>query len=86
MACDVAEGMVYLHSRSPQIIHRDLKSHNLFVQQLPRYNGNGPRSPKPAHGTASCFVVKIGDWGSARAVALSGQRDPKTMTHGIDHY
>ena len=32
MAVDVAEGMLYLHTRDPPIIHRDLKSHNLFVQ------------------------------------------------------
>lgn len=73
MACDVAEGMVYLHSRSPPIIHRDLKSHNLFIQL-------SPTSPSPS--VSSSFNVKIGDWGSARAVALSGQQDPKTMTHG----
>ena len=74
MAVDVAEGMSYLHSRHPPIIHRDLKSQNLFVQQKA---SNSPSTTKqPA------FVVKIGDWGSARAVALSGIRDPKTMTHG----
>ena len=31
MLLDVSDGMQYLHSRSPPIIHRDLKSHNLFV-------------------------------------------------------
>ena len=44
-----------------------MQSHNLFVQELP----------------TGQICVKIGDWGSARAVALSGQRDPKTMTHGV---
>ena len=67
MAIDVAEGMSFLHSREPPIIHRDLKSHNLFVTA----------------GADGRPTVKIGDWGSARAVALSGQRDPKTMTHGV---
>ena len=70
MAIDVAEGMAYLHSRDPPIIHRDLKSHNLFVQEL----------------SDGQFAVKIGDWGSARAVALSSQhnRSPsKSMTQGI---
>ncbi|KAL4430022.1 hypothetical protein ABPG77_004392 [Micractinium sp. CCAP 211/92] len=31
MALDAARGMVYLHTRSPPIIHRDLKSPNLLV-------------------------------------------------------
>lgn len=61
---DVADGMQYLHNRSPPIIHRDLKSHNIFISE-----------PSPGH-----FVAKIGDWGSARAVALTGQ---KNMTHGV---
>ena len=61
---DVADGMLYLHSRSPPIIHRDLKSHNLFITE-----------PSPGH-----YVAKIGDWGSARAIALTGA---KSMTHGV---
>jgi serine/threonine protein kinase len=61
---DVADGMHYLHSRLPPIIHRDLKSHNIFITE-----------PSAGH-----FVAKIGDWGSARAVALSGV---KSMTHGV---
>ena len=54
MAIDVAEGMAYLHPQ-PADHHRDLKSHNLFVQEL----------------SDGQFAVKIGDWGSARAMALS---------------
>lgn len=33
IAVDVAEGMLYLHSRDEPIIHRDLKSHNIFIQE-----------------------------------------------------
>jgi tRNA A-37 threonylcarbamoyl transferase component Bud32 len=33
IALDAAKGMAYLHMRSPAIIHRDLKSHNLLVDE-----------------------------------------------------
>lgn len=64
MAIDIADAMLYLHTRNPPIIHRDLKSQNVFLHESSPGN----------------FVAKLGDWGSARAVALSGQR---TMTHGV---
>mmetsp|Transcript_26850 Transcript_26850/g.84145 ORF Transcript_26850/g.84145 Transcript_26850/m.84145 type:complete len:941 (-) Transcript_26850:90-2912(-) len=64
MCVDVAEGMVYLHARDPPLIHRDLKTHNLFIHE-----------PYPGQ-----FVVKIGDWGSARAQSSKSMR---TMTHGV---
>mmetsp|Transcript_46493 Transcript_46493/g.86722 ORF Transcript_46493/g.86722 Transcript_46493/m.86722 type:complete len:813 (-) Transcript_46493:2001-4439(-) len=101
MAVDVAEGMAFLHSRDPPIIHRDLKSHNLFVQELAPSSLAASASPPPspplpppsAAGLEGLpveqqrsqpvggqqgrgrlrrrFCVKIGDWGSARAMALS---------------
>jgi len=61
---DVADGMHYLHTRSPPIIHRDLKSHNIFITESPLGH----------------LVAKIGDWGSARAIALTGA---KSMTQGV---
>lgn len=61
---DIADGMEYLHTRTTPIIHRDLKSHNIFITE-----------PSPGQ-----FVAKIGDWGSARAVQMSGV---KSMTHGV---
>jgi len=33
LALQVAEGMSYLHNQDPMIIHRDLKSHNIFVHE-----------------------------------------------------
>ncbi|KAJ1456627.1 kinase-like domain-containing protein [Pelagophyceae sp. CCMP2097] len=65
MAIDVAEGMLYLHTREKPIVHRDLKSHNLFVAEH--------------HGRMN---VRIGDWGSARAVAMT-PNSSRTMTHGV---
>ena len=66
LCLDIADGCHYLHTRTPPIIHRDLKSHNIFIQES---------SP----GT---YVAKIGDWGSARAVALADSKS-KNMTRGI---
>ena len=63
---DVADGMLYLHTRSPPIIHRDLKSHNIFITEAPSSKKH--------------YVAKIGDWGSARAIALTGS---KSMTNGV---
>ena len=65
LCMDVADGMQYLHHRKKPIIHRDLKSHNVFIIES---------SPGK-------YVAKIGDWGSARAIALSGTR--RTMTQGV---
>jgi serine/threonine protein kinase len=64
LCVDVADGMLYLHTRNPPIIHRDLKSHNIFIIET-----------TPGH-----LIAKIGDWGSARALALSGA---KSMTQGV---
>lgn len=86
LALQVAEGMTYLHYQEPPIIHRDLKSHNIFVHETftesedasttsERKSGNGSEKLE----THSVMVAKIGDWGSARAT-LSGSR---TMTHGV---
>jgi serine/threonine protein kinase len=95
LALQVAEGMAYLHNQDPPIIHRDLKSHNIFVHETfidddtadkkkegseDGIEGQMARWLQPVKMTPkSTLVAKIGDWGSARAT-LSGSR---TMTHGV---
>jgi hypothetical protein len=84
LALQVAEGMTYLHNQVPPIIHRDLKSHNIFVHETFTDSEDASHTSKRQDGsdkmdTHSTIVAKIGDWGSARAT-LSGSR---TMTHGV---
>jgi len=89
IALQVAEGMTYLHTQQPPIIHRDLKSHNIFVHETftdsedasttSEKKLRSPNEPYEKLETHSTMVAKIGDWGSARAT-LSGSR---TMTHGV---
>ena len=90
LALQVAEGMTYLHNQEPPIIHRDLKSHNIFVHETFTDSEDASiasEKNKKRKGydhyekmeTHSTIVAKIGDWGSARAT-LSGSR---TMTHGV---
>jgi len=86
LALNVAEGMAYLHTQEPPILHRDLKSHNIFVHEMfstqMAMNGiNDCRNSRKrgAYSKSFSIVAKIGDWGSARA-ALAGSR---TMTHGV---
>lgn len=95
LALQVAEGMTYLHNQDPPIIHRDLKSHNIFVHETfidadDTVRKDEAKSNNQEGGMArwlqpvkmkpkSTLIAKIGDWGSARAT-LSGSR---TMTHGV---
>ncbi|GKY91662.1 hypothetical protein MPSEU_000138100 [Mayamaea pseudoterrestris] len=91
LALQIAEGMTYLHNQEPPIIHRDLKSHNIFIHETftdaedastssgKNKNRRHAGDPYDKLDTHSTLLAKIGDWGSARA-ALSGSR---TMTHGM---
>jgi hypothetical protein len=91
LALQVAEGMTYLHTQDPPVLHRDLKSHNIFVHETftdaedastcsDKNKGRRKMSdPFDKLETHTHVVAKIGDWGSARAT-LSGSR---TMTHGV---
>ena len=96
LALQVAEGMAYLHNQDPPIIHRDLKSHNIFVHETFTSAGSTASAKPPESGKqvkseadlrkeesttpTSSVVVKIGDWGAARASLSRGER---TMTHGV---
>ena len=53
MACGIARGMEYMHSREPIIIHRDLKPDNVLVQ------GRKSSSLKE-------WIAKIADFGESR--------------------
>jgi len=61
IATDVSCGMEYLHSLQPPIIHRDLKSLNLLLQDEVLSEDDVPQ-------------VKISDFGLARMMDLSGGR------------
>lgn len=53
IARDIAQAMTYLHSHDPQIIHRDLTSHNCLVAS-------------EVSGPADKVTVKVGNFGFAR--------------------
>ena len=58
LCLDVAGALQYLHTRTPPVIHRDIKSHNIFVHEH-----------EPGK-----YTAKLGDWGSARAIGLAGMK------------
>ena len=57
---DIAQGMLYLHSLTPPILHRDLKSLNLLLKQ--------PIIP----GRTDNILVKVMDFGISRTLGASG--------------
>lgn len=94
LALQVAEGIAYLHNQDPPIIHRDLKSHNIFVHETfigaesspPKTGGkkdkNASENSREEDNASprTTMIAKIGDWGSARASLAHGGR---SMTHGV---
>ncbi|KAK6152330.1 hypothetical protein DH2020_014965 [Rehmannia glutinosa] len=69
MAYDVANGMNYLHNHNPPIVHRDLKSPNLLVDEkytvkvcdfgLSRFKANTFLSSKSAAGTPEWMAPEV---------------------------
>lgn len=96
LALQVAEGMTYLHNQDPPIIHRDLKSHNIFVHETftdtieaddPTKNtidevGGSRHTPwwKPQKMTTHSTLVAKIGDWGSARATLSGSR---TMTHGV---
>jgi len=70
---DVAQAMHSLHSGSPKVIHRDLKSHNLLLA-------------KPVHHTNDPVHVKVADFGLARMADLDGDWGRMTNQAGSCHW
>ena len=95
LALQIAEGIAYLHNQDEPIIHRDLKSHNIFVHETfigaesstPTMSGekdenaSETREEDKANPRATMIIAKIGDWGAARASLSHG--GGRTMTHGV---
>lgn len=90
IALQISEAMTYLHNQEPSIIHRDLKSHNIFIHETftETADTNSSFYSENSHlidnehnkiNSKAAIIARIGDWGSARAT-LSGSR---TMTHGV---
>ncbi len=57
IALDVALGIEYLHSLSPPVIHRDLRSPNVFLMRL--------------HESAPGVLAKVADFGLAQSLVIS---------------
>ena len=71
---DVAEGLTYLHTRNPPVIHRDLSPNNILLK-----HPGGEKVPP---------LAKIGDLGLAKGVDLNSMTAMMrlTRTPGTNHF
>jgi serine/threonine protein kinase len=98
LALQVAEGMTYLHNQVPPIIHRDLKSHNIFVHETfidadeadPKKKA-GQDADKSAVGPVTQWLQPVKMKPKSTLVAKIGDwgsaratlSGSRTMTHGV---
>lgn len=83
LATDVAQGMIHLHSLQPPLVHRDLKSPNIFMScrldELPSGNEEGEGGiawNEP--------IAKVGDFGLSVRMLGTGELHAATEAlHGI---
>ena len=77
LATDIARGMAHLHSIRPPVVHRDLKTPNIFLTRpLREFDESDFRSP----------LAKVGDFGlSARMFGLSEMKVVKGEGSSLDH-
>lgn len=68
MALDIAQGMAFLHSRSPPILHRDLKTPNVFVASIE------PGAP---------VMAKVADFGLASRLFISELKE-RTKNRAVE--
>lgn len=80
---DVAQGLNYLHENNPSIIHRDVSSANVLLNELPRYKWLAKLSD---YGTAN-FVLNTGTQNPGAAVYCAPESaDPDNQTPKMDVY
>jgi len=70
---DVSSAMAYLHSVEPPIVHRDLKSLNLLLQNEVTASTDLP-------------IVKVTDFGLARMINAAGNAAQMTKNAGTCHW
>ena len=75
LAIDIAQGMAHLHSIQPPVVHRDLKTPNVFLTKpLPEFDGD--------YGSP---LAKVGDFGlSARMFGLTTMKVAKGGGSSLD--